>query len=377
MSSSLQQTVQRAIDRLVASGTETGLQVAVYRYGELVVDAVAGVADLETGRPLLADTPIYSGSTGKGVTSTLANVLVARGVLRYDEPIVELWPEFAAHGKGRATLRHVLTHSVGVPAIPASTTLADLTDWDGMTATIAASEPWWEPGTKTAYHAQTFGLLVGELVRRATGRPLGEVLREELTGPLGVQDEVYFGVPVEALGRVARLDGPEVPAAQDERLAPAAVIPCPASMNRADVLSADVPSAATASARGIAKVYAALLGPVPGERDFPVGRPDSSPVSVELIPSELLQEIVGPAFSRTDEVFGNPAVWALGYAYGRLGATAEQTSTTFGMPGMGGSAAWVDHRSGVAFALTKNRFDPGQADPATDLGNLVAAWSEG
>jgi CubicO group peptidase (beta-lactamase class C family) len=126
MSSSRQQTVQREIDGLVASGAETGVQIAIYRYGERVVDAVAGVA--KTGQPLRADTPIYSGSTGKGVTATLANVLVARGVLRYDEPIAELWPEFAAHRKGRATLRHVLTHSVGVPAIPATTTPADLID---------------------------------------------------------------------------------------------------------------------------------------------------------------------------------------------------------------------------------------------------------
>ncbi|GAB3813273.1 serine hydrolase domain-containing protein [Kribbella italica] len=358
MSSSLQQTVQRAIDELVASGAETGLQVAVHRYGEPVVDAVAGFAD--TGRPMTPDTPIYSASTGKGVTATLANVLVARGVLRYDEPIAELWPEFAAHGKGRATLRHVLTHSVGVPAIPASTTLTDLTDWAGMTAAIADSVPWWEPGTKTAYHAQTFGFLVGELVRRATGRPLAQVLRDELTGPLGVGDEVYFGVPADALDRVARLDEPdgvdEFLADPDEQLAPAAVTPRAASMNRADVLGADVPSAATASARGIATVYSALL-------------------DTELIPAEVRRQIVGPAFSGVDEVYGNPAVWALGYAYGRLGAAAEQAATTFGMPGMGGSAAWLDHRSGVAFALTKNRFDPRQATAATDLGQLVAAWS--
>ncbi|MGC4940462.1 serine hydrolase domain-containing protein [Kribbella sp. DT2] len=356
MSSSLQQAVQQTIDDLVGSGAETGVQVAVYRYGDLVVDAVAGVADLETGRSMTPDTPIYSASTGKGVTSTLANLLVARGVLRYDDPIADLWPEFAVHGKQRATLRHVLTHSVGVPAVPASTTLADLTDWAGMTATIAASEPWWEPGTKTAYHAQTFGFLVGELVRRATGRPPAQVLREELTGPLGVGDEVYFGVPAEELERVARLDSPDgVVASPGDQLAPAAVVPSAVSMNRADVLGADVPSVATASARGIAKVYSALL-------------------DTELIPATLLQQIIGPAFSGVDEVYGNPAVWALGYAYGRLGATAEQAATTFGMPGMGGSAAWTDHSTGVAFALTKNRFDPRQADAATAVGNLVAAW---
>lgn len=239
--------------------------------------------------------------------------------------------------------------------------MADLADWPGMTATIAATEPWWEPGTKTAYHAQTFGFLVGELVRRATGLPLAQVPRDELTGPLGVADEVFFGVPADALDRVARLDGPTQPAPGD-RLTPAAVVPQPATMNRPEVLGADIPSAATASARGFAKIYSALLE---------VGGGDSSR---GLIPAEQLHQIIGPAFTGIDEVYGNLATWALGYAYGRLGANATENPTTFGMPGIGGSAAWLDHRTGVAFALTKNRFDPRRADAATDLGDLVADW---
>ncbi|MEU0487187.1 serine hydrolase domain-containing protein, partial [Streptosporangium sp. NPDC006013] len=142
----MQKRVQEAADRLVESGTERGLQVAVYRHGELVVDVVAGVADPATGRPVTPDTPFYSASTGKGVTSTVVHVLVERGVLGYDTPIVELWPEFGAHGKERATVRHALTHSTGVPGVPAGTTPEDLCDWDGMCAAIADAKPWWEPG---------------------------------------------------------------------------------------------------------------------------------------------------------------------------------------------------------------------------------------
>ena len=113
--SDAQKLVQEAVGQLVEWGTDTGLQVAVYQHGELVVDAVAGVADSSTGRPVTPGTPFYSASTGKGVTSTVAHVLVERGALDYDTPIVELWPEFGAHGKENATLRHVLTHTVGVP----------------------------------------------------------------------------------------------------------------------------------------------------------------------------------------------------------------------------------------------------------------------
>jgi CubicO group peptidase (beta-lactamase class C family) len=122
--SDAQKLVQEAVGQLVECGTETGLQVAVYQHGELVVDVVAGVADSSTGRPVTPGTPFYSASTGKGVTSTVAHVLVERGALDYDTPIVELWPEFGAHGKENAT--HVLTHTVGVPGVPPDTTPEDL-----------------------------------------------------------------------------------------------------------------------------------------------------------------------------------------------------------------------------------------------------------
>ena len=151
----LQTKVQEAIDQLVESGAERGLQVAVYRNGELVVDAVAGVADSETGRPVTSDTLFFSYSIGKGVASTVVHVLAERGVLDYDTKIAELWPEFGAHGKEGATVRHALSQSVGVPGLPSGLTAEDLTDWEKMCDIIADSEPWWEPGTRIGYHAIT------------------------------------------------------------------------------------------------------------------------------------------------------------------------------------------------------------------------------
>ena len=166
----IQQQVQKAIDELVESGEERGLQAAVYRHGELVVDAVAGVADPDTGRPFAPDTPVFSYSIGKGVAATVVHVLADKGVLDYDTRIAELWPEFGAHGKEKATVRHALSQSVGVPGLPDGLTVEDLTDWEKMCAIIADSEPWWEPGTKVGYHAITWGYIVGEIVRRATVR---------------------------------------------------------------------------------------------------------------------------------------------------------------------------------------------------------------
>ncbi|WP_338060293.1 serine hydrolase domain-containing protein [Streptomyces atratus] len=119
----MQKLVQQAIDQLVESGAELGVQVAVYQHGELVVDAVAGVADPDSGRTVASGIPFYSASTGKGVTATVVHVLADRGALDYDTPIVELWPEFGAHGKSKATIRHALTHSIGVPAVPSDLTV--------------------------------------------------------------------------------------------------------------------------------------------------------------------------------------------------------------------------------------------------------------
>ena len=346
---SLQQQVQEALDGLVESGTERGLQVSVYRNGEPVVEAVAGVADHETGRPVAPDTPFYVYSTGKGATSAVAHLLVERGAFDYDTPIVELWPEFGARGKEAATVRHALTHTVGVPGMPAGTTPEDLCDWDRMCAVIADSEPWWEPGTKTAYHAYTFGYIVGEIVRRATGRPISQVLREEVAGPLGVADEIYFGVPEPELGRLGRLEdaegGAEFLAAMPDdspffKWGPRETVPTAGFGNRADVLMADIPAGGKTSARAMARVYAALLGEVDG---------------VRLISPERLREVSAVAFGGVDEIMGNPVSWALGYAVGRIGTEAQQTPTAFGMGGVGGSYAYADTETGIAFALTKNR----------------------
>ena len=361
----MQRRVQEAVNGLVASGAERGLQVAVYRHGEPVVDAVAGVADPATGRPVTPDTPIYCYSLGKGATATVAHVLVERGLFNYDTPIAELWPEFGAHGKERATVRHALTHTVGVPGLPAGTTPEDVCDWDKMCATIAAAEPWWEPGTKTAYHAYTFGYIIGEIVRRAAGKPISQVLREDVAAPLGVADELYFGVPATELGRLARLeDAPGsaefLAALPDDspflKWAPREVFPTAAFGNREDVLLADIPAGGKMSARAMARLYAALLGEVDG---------------VRLLSPERLREIAAVAVDGVDEIMGSPSTWALGYAIGRPGADPHETPTVFGMGGAGGSYAYADTATGVAFALTKNRLTADMS-AAEQLAAIVA-----
>ena len=346
--SDAQTQVQRAIDQLVDAGAERGLQVAVYRGPDLVVDAVAGIADPHSGRPVSPDTPFYSFSVVKGAASTIMHILAQRGLFDYDTPVAELWPEFGTKGKRSVTVRHVLNHTAGVPGIPLDTTIEDLCNWDKMCAAIADQELWWEPGTKVGYHAYTFGYIAGEIVHRATGKRISQVLREDVAGPLGVADEIYFGMAESEHHRLARLEDaptagpmPEMPPDLPMfKAAPMSAFPNAAMGNRTDVLSADIPAGGKGSARAIARMYAALLTEVDG---------------VRLISAERLREATAVSSTGMDQVFGMPTTWGLGYAIGGLGPVAQDSQTVFGLGGVGGSFACGDTATGIAFAFTKNR----------------------
>jgi CubicO group peptidase (beta-lactamase class C family) len=358
----IQYQVQQAIDRLIESGTERGLQVAAYRNGELVVDAVAGVADPETGRPVTPDTLFFSYSIGKGVASTVVHVLAERGVLDYDTKIAELWPEFGAHGKEGATVRHALSQSVGVPGLPSGLTAEDLTDWDKMCAIIADSEPWWEPGTRIGYHAITWGYIVGEIIRRASRKPISQALREEVASPLGVADELFFAVPVSEQGRMAQLeDAPGTEEMFGELPPDSPILKLGPDLtaehaNRADVRSANILAGGTVTARAVARMYAALLGEVGG---------------VHLISPERLWEVSAVAMSGTDEIFGFPTSWGLGYSIGQFMSNAHETQHVFGVGGVGGSHAYADTKTRTTFALTKNRLTP-SFETAEQVAGIVA-----
>jgi CubicO group peptidase (beta-lactamase class C family) len=243
-----------------------------------------------------------------------------------------------------------------VPGIPLSTTIEDLCNWDKMCGAIADSELWWEPGTKVGYHAYTFGYMVGEIVRRATGKPISQVLLEEVSGPLGVGDELYFGMPRSEQFRLARLEDapsdfdPAAMAAMPADLpmfkaAPMSLMPTADLGNRVDILAADIPAGGKTSARAIARMYAALMDDVDG---------------VRLISPARLRQATAVAMSGIDEVFGMPSKWALGYAIGRPGASDQSpdSGTAFGVGGAGGSFAYGDTATGIAFAMTKNRLTP-------------------
>lgn len=339
--SGIQEQIQRHIDMLVRTGMEDGVQVAVYQDGELTVDVVAGKDD---GRPFTSGTPIFSFSLAKNVAATLGHLLVARGFLDYDSPVADVWPEFGVNGKSTATLRHVLTHTVGLPAMPREITPNQLPDWSRVCESLATAAPRWPPGTAMGYHSYTFGYLVGELARRATGRSVSELLHEWITGPLGIEGQLYFAAPKDSLPELARLEQqarqwPPVSDTDDAILAPWENQPSADFGNNGEILCADIPSVGIATAHGLAAMFDAVL-------------------RGKLVDSAQLTTFSALAFEGVDQIFGTPARMALGFPIGRMGAPAEENSGAFGWPGGGGSYAYADPARGIAFALTKTRLVP-------------------
>jgi len=360
----LQHAVRAALDELVAGGGEVGLQAAVMKDGVLVADAQSGVTDPAIGKPVSADSLFFAGSTAKGVLSSLVHALVAAGGLDYDLRLTEVWPEFAANGKGDVTVRHVLMHQAGVPGLPYDLTAEQFCDWQHMCEILATAMPWWPAGTAFGYHAQTFGFLLGETLQRATGARLADLLQGVLSGPLGVADELHFAVPASLLDRVALQVAPlgpppprPAPGSPLARAMPPAATPNAAFANRRDVLSAQIPSMGTMSARAATRLYAALLGHVPG---------------VRLLSDEQLAAVATVVYSGPDRVMEMDNVsWSLGYSPSRPTRAASRPGSTFGMVGTNGSAAYADIDTGVAIALMRNRFSP-DFTAITRLDALVA-----
>jgi CubicO group peptidase (beta-lactamase class C family) len=333
------------------------------------VDAWAGVADEATGRPVDGNTLFTSWSTTKGFAATCIHILADRGRVEYDAPVARYWPEFAAQGKDRVTVLDLLTHRAGVPQMPDGVTAEMLTNWDAMCSAIANHPLLWEPGTKTGYHAWTFGWLLGEVVRRVDGRPIERFVQDELCMPLGIEG-FFMGIPDAVAHRVASLR--QEPAhlqdvqnwnalklrAMPPHITTAEVV------NRPDVLRAVIPGAGgTMNARAIARHYAMLAGH--GELD---GVRILSPERVEMMRTLQTDDFDLVADTRIRKGMG----YFLGGPVADGGVVAMGTSgREFGHSGNGGSLGFADPEHRFAFGLTKNlmKFAP---DPTKATAYVVA-----
>jgi CubicO group peptidase (beta-lactamase class C family) len=200
--------VREAFQRNFDNEREVGASVALYLEGELVVDLWGGWSDEARTTPWESDTITNVWSTTKTMTNLCALILADHGDIDVHAPVARYWPEFKANDKERIEVRHLLSHTAGLPGWEEPVTYEDLADWEKVTSLLAAQKPWWEPGTASGYHALTQGFLVGELVRRVTGQSLGTFFAQEVAGPLGA--DFSIGLPASEDHRVSPVIVPEV-----------------------------------------------------------------------------------------------------------------------------------------------------------------------
>ncbi len=191
--------VREAFSKGFDEGLEVGASVAVTRNGESVVDLWAGFKDADSTQPWEEDTVTVVTSTTKIMTGLCAVMLIDQGKIDPDAPVVDYWPEFGKHGKDKVLVRHFFNHSAGVPGWNPPIPFSTVYDWEAVIKTLEDQELWWEPGTKSGYHANTFGFLVGELIRRVSGLTPGRFLKQEVTSRIDA--DFFIGFPRTELGR--------------------------------------------------------------------------------------------------------------------------------------------------------------------------------
>lgn len=365
--------LREALEENFASRGELGAAVAVVLEGKPVVDLWGGWADEARERPWQRDTLVDGFSVGKGVAAICALRLAERGELDLDAPVADLWPEFAAAGKEAVTTRMVLAHRAGLPAIRKPLPAAAMFEWETMTAALAAEEPWWEPGSAHGYHVNTFGFLVGEIVRRAGGLDLAECLRREVTEPLRV--EYGFGLDAAAQARCADFvfDAASEPTAEDRERAlssddtrllleraywnPPGISGTDGTVNTPAWRAAVIPSAnGHGTARAVARIYAGLIGPVAADSGAPA-------VSAPLLGPAALAEATAPASTGTDLVLGRSSRFGLGFQLPEPERPLGPNPGAFGHFGAGGSLGLADPEAGLAFAYLMNRGGPRWQSP--------------
>jgi CubicO group peptidase (beta-lactamase class C family) len=350
-----------------ARGREIGAAVAVYRDGVKVVDLWGGYRTGVTQAPWQQDTLVNMLSTTKGVASLAVAVAASRGLIAYDAKVATYWPEFAQAGKADVTVRQLLSHQAGLPALDAPLRLADLTDPEKLSAVLAAQAPAWPPGTRHGYHALTLGWYESELIRHAdpAGRTLGRFFADEIAAPLGL--DLCIGLPASVdRDRVAYLHGWRRAKALlhlntlPSRLAlallnpfglisraanlPNGIDPTRSDYNLEEMRTVEIPAAnGIGTARSVAKAYgcAATGGSEIG----------LTPTTLDA----LTQPAITPSRGLRDKVLHVDSVFSLGYCKPVPHFQFGSSDRAFGTPGLGGSFGFADPDTGIGFGYVMNR----------------------
>jgi CubicO group peptidase (beta-lactamase class C family) len=345
---------------------ETGAAACLVVHGTVVADLWGGRAG-PGPRAWRRDTLVNVFSVGKGLIAACAARLAGQRRLDPDAPVARYWPEFAAAGKADVTVRQLLSHQAGLPAVRDRLPEGSMLDWAFMTRALADEPPWWPPGTGHGYHVNTFGFLAGELIRRVTGTTVGAMLRDQIAGPLGA--DVHIGLPAAEHGRVAEFVWPEPPGASalavaagaagapgDQRMIVNAYLNPPdlsgaGVVNTAAWRAAEVPSAnAHATAAGVARVYAALAAG--GAAD-----------DVRVVDAGALSDAVAEQVSGDDLVLRRPSRFGLGFQLTQPERPLGPGARAFGHFGAGGSVGMCDPDAGVAFGYVTSQMGPRWRNP--------------
>ncbi|MBI1197036.1 MAG: serine hydrolase [Phenylobacterium sp.] len=349
------------------NGADVGAAFCATVEGEIVVDLWGGFADEAKTRPWTRDTIINVYSTTKTVTALTALMIADRGDLDFDAPVAKYWPEFAANGKDRVKVSHLMSHASGLSGWKEKISKDDLYDWDKCVSLLAAQAPFWEPGTAPGYHAITQGYLVGEVIRRITGRTVGTVFREEIAEPLGA--DFWIGLPASEDGRVADLIPPPPGAAIGEGGGQTEIQANMSNNPGVDVLAtrtrawrgAEIPAAGgTANARGIAEVHAILAngGVAKGKRFL----------SEAGCRKALELQIEGQ-----DLILGTPARYGMGFGLSG-GLLPLPNPNTIYWGGYGGSLAIIDMDARTSFGYAMNKMAGTTQGDVRGLGLAMAMW---
>jgi CubicO group peptidase (beta-lactamase class C family) len=360
--------VRDALEENFRRHDELGAAVAVAVDGRPVVDIWAGWMDSGRTRAWERDTLVDVFSVGKAMAALCVLILAERGQVELDAPVARYWPEFAAQEKDAVTVRTLLAHRAGLPAIRRSLSERAMYDWGEITEALAAEEPWWEPGTAHGYHVNTFGFLTGEIVRRVSGERIGSFFRREVAGPLDA--DFHFGFGPEHDRRTAeylfaetsgfeeegeRQESPRLDEARAFLLSRAYLNPPGLSglgtVNTRAWRAAEIPSAnGHATARGVARVYSALAcgGAVDG---------------VRLVEPGTIEQATAEASCGTDFVLRRPSRFGLGFQLTQPERALGPNGRSFGHFGAGGSLGFADPDARLSFGYAMNRSGPRWQNP--------------
>jgi CubicO group peptidase (beta-lactamase class C family) len=368
-------TAEPRFDRLsellsnsIDAGTDVGASVSVTIEGETVVDIWGGWTNESRTTPWQADTIVNVWSTTKTMMALAALVCVDRGQIDLDTTVGTYWPEFAANGKENVLVKHLLGHTSGVAGWHEPVEAEDMYDWEKSTGMLAAQAPWWEPGSASGYHTITQGHLVGEVIRRVTGRKLGVFFAEEIAAPLGL--DFHIGLAPEHDSRISNIiphpgtppdfDGldPNSPAykqAVGQRLLPE--IANTTAWRRADIGAAN----GHGNARSIARAQAVVANG--GTLD-----------GVQLLSPATIDRIFEAQSDGVDLIIGEHQKFGIGFAL-PTGLTFHPEGKICYWGGWGGSSIIVDVSQRMTFSYVMNRMDDGLLGDSRGEDLAAATWA--